>query len=67
MKIELNKTFTGQTVLDIIPEPKDNKWELAEFHRFIEKARKSNLYIDLTNEPTKGDVVRISINEYENK
>ena len=65
MKIELNKTFVGKTVLDIIPEPKDNKWELAEFYKFIERARRSGLYIDLTNEPSKGDLIRITINEHE--
>ena len=65
MRVELNRNSIGQTVLDIIPEPKDNKWEISEFHKFIEEARKFNIWIDVRNESGKGDLIRFNINKHE--
>ena len=64
MRIELNRDNIGHTVLDIIPESKDNKWEVSEFNKFIEDLEKFGFWADKRNEPNKGDIIRFNINKH---
>ena len=66
MQIELNRNDNGQTVLDIIPDSKDNKWEVSEFNKFINKIINLGFWIERRNEPTKGDLIRLNVNNHGN-
>ena len=65
MQIELNRNDNGQTVLDIIPDSKDNKWEVSEFNKFINELKEFGFWVEKRNEPSKGDIIRFNINKHE--
>ena len=66
MRIELNRNNIGQTVLDIIPDPKDNKWEVSEFNKFVDELKDFGFWIEKRNEPNVGDIVRFNANKHGN-
>lgn len=65
MQIELNRNDNGQTVLDIIPDSKDNKWEVSEFNKFINELKEFGFWVEKRNEPSKGDIIRFNINKHD--
>ena len=64
MRIELNRNQIGKTVLDIIPESKDNKLEISEFNKFMDELKEFGCWVEKRNEPGRDDIIRFNINKH---